>query len=224
MVVIDTLLVADLGLNIGTMIVNALAVAGAGAFGYFATRFVIWFVGKFVIHRKPPPQISKVIGLFGGVAMALLIAGLLFKGQGGGGWGFGPGFGFGTGAGTSSTETSSTEPTTKKSNPETVTSTPTPKTPNPLRIRMLGGNNVQKVDGDLAFYQPEPGNEAYTLDRLKSLIRDRMQATPDRPAIAEIVIVIEKDSVAHNHPAVIKLEQFGKDQGLTVTIQRPPGT
>lgn len=208
---------ADLSSNIGNIVVNGLAVAGAGAFGYFLTRGTIWLVGKFAFNKKPPQQVSRILGFLGAVAMALLVAGLLFRGQGGGGWGFGPGFGFGTGSGQNGSST--TEP---KSGDEKVhTSAATPKTANPLRIRMLGGKNVKMEGENLVIYQPEPGNEAYTLERLKPLIRDRMQDKPGEPAIHEIVIVIEKESVAHNHDAVLRLDQFAKDQGLTVTIQRP---
>jgi hypothetical protein len=215
---------ADLKQNVGNLIVNALAVAGAGAFGYFLTRSIIWAICKFGLQKNPPARISKLLGILGGVAMAILIAGLLFQGQGGGGWGFGPGFGFGTGTGVAD-GTNKTEPTASQTKPEsTETSVPTPKTANPLRIRMLGGQNVKTEDGKLVIYQPLPGNEAYTLDRLKSIIRDRMQDQPNRPAIKEIVIIIEKDSVAHNHDAVLKLQQFALDQGLTVTIQRPPNS
>jgi hypothetical protein len=213
-------LFADLKSNIGNMVVNVLAVAGAGAFGFFLTRGIIWLIGKLAFNKKPPQQVSRLLGILGAVAMALLVAALLFQGQGGGGWGFGPGFGFGTGSGDSSNSSNTTESKNGKTNQE-ITNTSTPKTGNPLRIRMLGGKNVKLEDDKLVIYQPEPGSEAYTLDRLKPLIRDRMQDKPGVPAIHEIVIIIEKDSVAHNHDAVLKLDQFAKDQGLTVTIQRP---
>jgi hypothetical protein len=213
---------ADLTSNIGNIVVSGLAVAGAGAFGYFLTRGTIWLVGKFAFNKKPPQQVSRILGFLGAVATALLVAGLLFHGQGGGGWGFGPGFGFGTGSGGSSNGSSATEPKSGQSGDEREnTSTATPKTANPLRIRMLGGKNVKMEGGNLVIYQPEPGNEAYTFERLKPLIRDRMQEKPGLPAIHEIVIVIEKESVAHNHDAVLRLDQFAKDQGLTVTIQLP---
>jgi hypothetical protein len=213
------LIFADLKSNIGNMVVNVLAVGGAGAFGFFLTRGIIWLIGKLAFNKKPPQQVSRLLGILGAVAMALLVAGLLFQGQGGGGWGFGPGFGFGTGSGESSNGSSTTESNGKTS--QELTDTSTPKTGNPLRIRMLGGKNVRMEDDKLVIYQPEPGGEAYTLDRLKRLIRDRMQDKPGEPAIHEIVIIIEKNSVAHNHDAVLKLDQFAKDQGLTVTIQRP---
>jgi hypothetical protein len=211
---------ADFKQNIGDVAVNTLAVAGAGAVGYFGIQLTIWLICKFGLHKETPKRVSRLLGILGGIALALFVAGFLFQGGGGGGW-FGMGFGLGGGTGNSSANTSKNDPTSSKTNHESPSASSVPKTNNPLRIRMLGGEKA-KVGDELRFYQLESGDEKLTLDKIKPIVRERMQDKPDRPAIKEIVIIIEKDSVAYNHEAVQKLEQFAKDQGLTVTIQRPP--
>src|SRR5262245_11544691 len=210
---------ANLDQNIGAFAVNGLAVAGAGAVGYFGTQLLIWLICKFGLHKETPKRVSKLLGILGGIALALFVAGFLFQAGGGGGW-FGLGIGLGGGTGSSSANTSKNDPTSPKSNHESTSASSVPKTANPLRIRMLGGEKA-KVGDELRFYQLESGVEKLTLDQVKPIVRERMQDKPERPAIKEIVVIIEKESVAYNHEAVQKLEQFARDQGLTVTIQRP---
>ena len=142
---------------------------------------------------------------------------LAFHG-GGGGLGFGPGFGFGGGDKTDSSE--KTSPASPKTDTEKIDTTKAPVS-DLMRIRMLGGDRAPRIGDDFGYYQPEPGKEAYTLEKLKPLIRERMQDKADGPGIKEIVIVIEKDSVAHNHDAVLKLKQFAQDQDLTVSVRLP---
>ena len=48
------------------------------------------------------------------------------------------------------------------------------------------------------------------------IILERMKA---KPPVRGIVIIIEEDSVAHNHSAVKRLEEFAKDEQLAVTHQ-----
>jgi hypothetical protein len=211
---------ADFKDNIGNFAVNGLAVAGAGAVGYFGVQLTIWLICKFGLHKETSRRVSKLLGVLGGIALALFVAGFLFQAGGGGGW-FGMGLGFDGGTGNSSANTSKNTSTSPRSNHESTTAASVPKTANPLRIRMLGGEKA-KVGDELRFYQLESGDEKLTLDKIKPIVRERMQDKPDRPAIKEIVVIIEKDSVAYNHEAVQKLEQFARDQGLTVTIQRPP--
>ena len=208
---------AALGQEIGSWVVSVLAIAGAGALGYFLTTVCIVLICKMALHKPAPRRVTKLVSILGGVTVALFVGFLAFHG-GGGGLGFGPGFGFGGGDKTDPGEISSAA--SPKTNPEKTDTTKGPPSSS-MSIRMLGGDKAPRIGGDFGYYQPEPGKEAYTLDKLKPLIRERMQDKPDAPAIKEIVIVIEKDSVAHNHDAVLKLKQFAQDQGLTVSVRLP---
>lgn len=213
-----------MGQNIGNFVVSALAVAGAGAVGYFLTAFLLWLITKFAFDKKLPQPVSRAVSVLGGVAVALLVVGLLFNGGGGGGWGLGPGFGFGTGNGTGEN---------KEKQPENK-DTGTPKTPRqdstdntgteagaaaPLQVLMLGGDRVKgSTEAELTYYQVLPDGKAYNLGDLKSVIRERKNG---KPALRELLLIIRSDSVAHDHPAVKRLETFAHDEGLAIRYQKP---
>jgi hypothetical protein len=178
------------------------------------TAVTFGLICKLGLHKSTPKRVQKLLGILGGVATALFVGFLVFHG-GGGGWGFGPGLGFGGGGKSGSTEKSN--PTSSRNKPE-IAEAPKVQPSDSMRIRMLGGDNVR----DERFYQLELGNEVYTLESLKPLIRTQMQGKPGVPGIKRIVIVIEKDSVAHDHYAVVNLDKYAHDQGLTVAVERPP--
>jgi len=215
---------ADMQQNIGNYVVSALAVAGAGVIGYLLTLFLLWLISKFAFDKKLPKPVTRLVGILGGVALALLVFGLLFNGGGGGGWGLGPGLGFGTGSGTG--EEKQKQPDGKDAGP--------PKTPRqdsteitgneagaatPLQVLMLGGDRVKGTsEAELTYYQVLPDGKAYNLADLKSLIRERKN---NKPPIRELLIIIRSDSVSHDHPAVKRLETFVHDEGLAIRYQKP---
>src|SRR5437868_4392587 len=150
---------ADMQQNIGNFVVSGLAVAGAGVIGYLLTLLLLWLISKFAFDKKLPKPITRFVCILGGVAVALLVAGLLFHGGGGGGWGFGPGFGFGTGSGTG--EEKQKQPDGKDSGPpKTPRQDPTENTGTaagaaaPLQVLMLGGDRVKgSNEAELTYYQ-----------------------------------------------------------------------
>lgn len=219
----EAIVVASVGETIGNILVKVLAVAGAWVIGYFATLALLWIVSKLAFNKRLPKQVTRLLCVVGGVAAALLVGWLLFVATGGGGgWGFGPGFGFGTGkgSGTSGDErpaTSGSESTKPpRSTPEGATE---PGAAPPLRILMLGGDRVKKIgDKEFAFYRIQPDGPELAFDGIRTAIRDRAKSIPP---LKGIVIIIEDDSVAQNHPAVKRLEELAKDERLAVTHQLP---
>lgn len=221
----NALLFANIGEAIGNFLVKALAVAGAGLIGYFTALIGLWLVAKFAFNRQVPKQVHRIVSALSGVALALAVGWLLFlSSAAGGGWGFGPGWGFGTGQSDGDQQEGPPEKTTPERPPATrrevdpVTDANDPGAAPPLRIRMLGGADVKRVDNELAYYQLQPEGKAYTFEGIREVIRARMK---DRPPVKGILITIREDSVAHNHPAVKRLEEFAKDERLAITYDLP---
>src|SRR5918995_1979240 len=83
---------------------NLLAVGGGFLIGHVLTGVIAWALDRWITGGKTPQGVHRVARVFGGIALALLVALLLF-GQGGYGIGDGPGGGpnsndKGTGGGT----------------------------------------------------------------------------------------------------------------------------
>src|SRR5258706_14819116 len=126
---------AALGQEIGSWVVSVLAIAGAGALGYFLTTVFIVLICKLAIHKPAPKRVTKLVSILGGVTVALFVGFLAFHG-GGGGLGFGPGFGFGGGDKTDSGEKSNSN--SPKTDSEKI-ATPKATVSGSLSIRMPGG-------------------------------------------------------------------------------------
>lgn len=216
-----SLAVVDVGQRIGQFIVNILAVAGAGLIGYLLTATTLWLVVRVALRRRLPKQVTKLTSITGGIALALLIAWMAFFGTGGGfGWGglgFGGGSDGGLGAG-SLTEAVDTEPqVAPKPQPgpaQSEKNADSPAAP-PLSILLLGGDRVRgDSEDDLTFYQILPDGAAMGFRQIKGALRQRKS---DQPPLREIILIIRHDSVAQNHPAVRRIEEWAKDEGLTVS-------
>jgi|SRR5579864_3439917 len=212
------LLLADFAENIGNSVVNILAVAGGAAIGYFAVWGIVWGGCRATIHKTPPKTAQKLLNVGGAIVGGLIVFALLFKGDGTG-WGSGSGWNLFGGSGKGNSQTDSTRATTR-----TQPTTPTLQETNAgnpvvLRIRVLGGKNVQEK----RYYVVEQEPTAYTLRDLEPIIRDRMQAKSGRPAINSIEIVLDPNQdVDWGHEAVVKLEKFARGEGLTVNTPKKP--
>jgi hypothetical protein len=217
----SSLLWADLAQSIGSTVVNILAVAGGAAVGYFGTYGLVWVLCRATVHKTPPKIAQKILSALGGIACGLLVAMLLFQGEGTG-WGSGGGWNLFGGSGKGNSSASSTNPTvpqatTQRTTPTSIANLDTATT---MQIRMLGPNTVK---GD-KFYQIEKEPTAYSLEDLKPIIRGRMKAHDGQPGIRALEIIVDPEtSVARNHPKVKELSDFAAGEGLTVTIPKPPG-
>jgi hypothetical protein len=89
-------LFADMFDHVGKVVLGALAVAGGFLIGNLLTLVACRILAKFVFKQKFNEKLEKALRVIGGIALAVLIAFLVF--QGGSGWGFGGG-GSGEGSG-----------------------------------------------------------------------------------------------------------------------------
>lgn len=203
------ILVADVAEQVGKQVINVLAVAGSGAVGYFLTFALIWISCRMTIQRQPPKQVTKILSTLGAVACGIAAFFLLFNGAGGGGgWGFGPGMGFGTGS------TQKAGPTQAQTVPVRTTQNDPGPSASALRIRILGGVKVK----ERRFFLVDGESSPRDLPEMKQLLRDRAKPMGEKPPIREVIIIVDNDSVARDHVAVRQLEEFVKEQLLTVSI------
>jgi hypothetical protein len=216
----------NVGQRIGQLIVALLAVAGAGLIGYLLTAFTLGIVCRWFVRRRLPQSLNKVLSVAGGVLAAIVVFWLAFWGIGGGfGWG---GLGFGGAEGTSG---NGTEPdrnpalkgidnTLKESPPASVPASDAGQPASALSILLLGGDRVRgQTEDDLTFYQVLPEGVAMGFRELKILLRQRQA---ELPPLREIEIEIRPDSVAQNHPAVRRLENWAREMGLSVRYRVVP--
>ena len=82
-------LLASMFDNVGKVVLGALAVAGGFLIGNLLTLVACRILAKFAFKRKFNPTLEKALRVIGGIALAILVAFLVF--QGGSGWGFGGG-------------------------------------------------------------------------------------------------------------------------------------
>jgi hypothetical protein len=96
----DTLLADGLasgaGEKLATFVVKCLAVAGGFLVGYFVGGAVAWALDRWVFAHKAPEPLKKAVSMVAAVALAILVALIVFGEGGSGLFGGGSGDGKGT--------------------------------------------------------------------------------------------------------------------------------
>jgi energy-coupling factor transporter transmembrane protein EcfT len=216
----------NIGQRLGNFIVGVLAVAGAGLVGYLFVALVLRLSVQWVARRRLPKSMSHLLSVTGGVAAALFVAWMVFFGTGGGfGWG-GWGLGGGLSDGTGTRQEVGEERNRVQEKAETEAARPpsiageSRVAPAVVSILLLGGDRVRgEMEDDLTFYQVLPNGTAMGLREIRMFLRQRKT---EEPPVREIVLVIRTDSVAQNHPAVRRLEEWAKEAGLGVSYRIEP--
>lgn len=198
-------LLASLMEHAGRMVQAFLMVVGAAFVGAFAIGFVGNLIAQTLTSKKLPPTLLRLVRVVGGLSTGFVVSMFVFNGSGG--WGLGGGTGTGSGSGAVSAE-------------KAVAGSPQPKATDDsaskrIGVTLLGGARV--INGK--FYhidgQPAPRSLAELQDIVKS-----SQAT----GAGHLTLRIYDDSVAQDHPAVVELENWLRNQNWRVTIEKIPGT
>jgi len=162
--------------TIGEFALNCLAVAGGFVVGYLVGAILAWALDNWALNKKSPEVLKKSIRVLAGIALALLIAFLVFQGGSGGGWGGGNGpAGPGSNGSANPERGAKTDPKQDVKPPNIDT----PKMPelNPddprVRVTFLGGDAVQ---GD-RFYLIDEEMSPKTIAEVKSTILKRKEAS-----------------------------------------------
>ncbi|CAN5383838.1 hypothetical protein BH11PLA2_BH11PLA2_07940 [soil metagenome] len=195
------------------MLVNLLAVGGGFLAGYLLTMLIAKFIDRAVIHRQSPKGLHKVVRILGGLAVAILVALIVFgHGQG---WNLFGGAANGSGAsdGKDAVQPISTPYTKPETPPEQVK--PLPLSTERIRITLLGGGDVKEKK----FYRIDDETVPVNLADVKAAIQKRMNVLATKPMLE--VVFAKQNRLPQEHAAVTQLVQWVQDTArLTVTF--PP--
>jgi hypothetical protein len=210
--------------QMGQLVVNCLAVAG----GYLAGWWIVAAISKILFpiklgQSRQPKAIHTVTRAIGGVALAILVAVIVF-GHGHGWTLFGGGAAGRENRGDSTSQISTT---VSQKTDDSQSHTPTALKPiaaidERITVRILGGQEVQAD----RFYLLDDDTKAKTFDEIKTAIvakRDQLTTGQDAKSNGKRVGVEIRFSVLNalpqEHPAVTRLARWVRsDAGLSVTF------
>lgn len=176
--------------NAGKFVLGALAVAGGFLIGNLLMLLVCRVVAKMAFHTRMNRRLEQALRILAGIAVAVLVAWLVFRG--GPGWGFG---GTGTGEGEGSGgEQSSNAPSNPDAAKTTPKKSPAPEVVSPtLRVRIEPATSYPKTfrfDGD---------TDAVDLAAAKRRLEEFKAATKGEPRLE---IRVYQNSTAADHADV----------------------
>ncbi len=200
--------------KIATFAIKSLAVAGGGLIGYCLGWIVATLIDRWLFAKKSPPQLKKAVCIVSGVAVAVLLAIILFGGGGDGLFG-GGGSGNNDGKGTNTPEDKGKQPPevkpkddTKKPPEKIEPKPPEPKaTPGDVRIAILGGADVR--DGKFYLVNEDPTPK--TFDELKATLEALRAKSKEE---VTLVFRFTKEQLGDNHPEMKKLTAWVKQTKL----------
>lgn len=196
-------------------IVNGLAVAGGFLLGYVLTMAAGWAIDRWIARGKTPAGVHKVARFLGGIAMAVLVALIVF-GHGQGWTLFGGGLAGednGTGKSTAAVPAvTKKEPDHTEKKPPTAPPDTTPARER-VRVTMLGGRDVK----DQKFYLIDDDPTPRTLAEVKEAVLKKKETTPEKLAVE--IRFAAQNTLPQDHPAVQMLARWARETaGLTVTF------
>lgn len=181
------------------LVINSLAVLGSFLAGYLIAGFIANLLDRFVFHRKAPLLLHRMIRWCGGVALAFLVAAVLFGH--GAGWNLLGGGDTSQGGGQESKSqelinTAEPSPSSQESNDNSQLN------PAQIRITILGGNDVQAQ----RFYLIGEDTTPRTLSEVKEIVLKHKK--PDAtPPVVELQFS-KQNVLPGDHPAVILLVRW----------------
>jgi len=181
-------------------LLKVLAVAGGAAVGFLLGGWFVQFISRVLLRRKAPRS-----GLVLTRLLSMTAAGMLVYL-----WAFGEG-GFGGLGGAGGWWPFGDQATQEAKKP--VDESATDKA-NTIQVRLLGGKQVTEQ----RFYLIENDQNPHTWLELVKLLGERRRVNPP-PHVLEIVLF--KDSVDRDNPAVTQLERWGKENGVTPKLAFP---
>ena len=210
----DTLLadgiVSGAGEKLAALAVKCLAVAGGFLVGYFLGAVIAWALDRWVFAHKAPAPLKKAVSVVCGIALAILIALIVF-GEGGSGLFGGGGQGEGKGT-TADKDGKSPQPPVTPPDKEPVTpkidTGPTRPADAVVRVTILGGKDVP--DGE-RFYLMDDDPKPKTFDELKEAVLARKQKEKGTVAVAIQFRPANAPSLDPPHYSITQLTKWAKE-------------
>lgn len=204
--------------RLAQLVVNLFAVAGGFLVGYVLTILFGWLLERFLFKFKFASGVHKIARMLGGIALAVLVAMIVFGH--GIGWNLFGGGADGDGNGETGGQTA---PATGATNPtpgDNPTAAPVPSAPKAIpttqeriRITILGGRDVKDAKFYLIDDEPSPRSFA----EVKAAVQKKKETTT-KPFGLELRFAGQNAIVA-NHGSVLQLSTWARETaGLTVTF------
>ena len=201
----DSLLADGLGLSekVAGYAIKCLAVAGGFLIGYFLGKLVAWALDRWILANKSPDQLKKAISLLCGLALAILVALIVFGEGGNGLFGSGGGDGQGKGQPTPANDgkaapTPAVEPKEVPPKKDETPKLPPPKaTPDDVRVAILAGDEVK----DGRFYLIDGDSAPKSLKELQALAASRKSAKAD----TMLIFRFKTETLSNTHPEMQRL-------------------
>jgi hypothetical protein len=192
-------------LDVATLALRILAVAGGVAVGGLGTGWLVKILTRPVAVKKLPAPVLRVSRILGGLIVGLIVAAWVFNlggtggigGSGGGWWPFGQSGGAGT-----------TNPTSFSDRAKAPIQSQISSEAKTLRIHMEGGVQAEK---DNRFYRIE-GESPRTWPEMEQILNERKKTDPS----LVLEIVLSKGSVDEQSEAVHELKSWAKRNSVAV--------
>jgi hypothetical protein len=193
-------------MDLGLLVLKILGIVGGAAVGALLVGFIMQLAARGMRARPLPRPVLNTLRVLGAVAAGLAVWLWVFGPPGPGGFGGSGGWwpfgqkGQSGGAGSGGTGRSTGDETPR-------TTPPAPEARDTLTIQMRGGDEAER---DQKFWVIQ-GDVARDWESATRAILERRQGNAE---LKFLKIVTVDASVADNHPAVLKLKQWAREQGL----------
>jgi hypothetical protein len=195
--------------NPGRVVLGVLAVAGGFLVGNLLTLILCRLVAKAAFHTRMNHRLEQALRILGGIALAVLVAWLVFRG--GPGWGFG-GTGSGEGEGAGGPSPKDTDPS-KEARPKVV-----PKKDEEailasgVKVTVLRGSAYPKT------FRFEGEAEGMDLAAAKEKLRHRKEASMGKLQFMDLLIY--RNSTAEGNLLIQDFEEYAHGLGLRTSRQK----
>jgi hypothetical protein len=195
--------------NPGRVLVGVLAVAGGFLVGNLLTLVLCRLIARAAFHTRMNRRFEHALRILGGIALAVLVAWLVFRG--GPGWGFG-GTGSGEGEGAGGPSPKDTDPA-KEARPKVV-----PKKDEEavlasgVKVTVLRGSAYPKT------FRFEGEAEGVDLAAAKEKLRQRKEAAMGKLQFMDLIIY--RNSTAEGNALVQDFEEYAHELGLRTSRQK----
>lgn len=195
------------------LFVNCLAVLGGFLAGYLLTALFANAIDRMAFRRKSPQFLHRSLRLLGGIALAALVAFIVFGH--GRGWNLLGGGQDGTGESEKTGSPSFINVTPEKPAPPSPPPTPVETSGKRIAVTILGGTDVKAQ----RFYLIDADATPKSLAEAKEIIRRAAEGAEMAPNVE--IRFAASNRLAFDHPAVTLLQQWlRKDLKLNVIF--PP--
>jgi hypothetical protein len=203
-------LLTGAGDKLAALVVKCLAVVGGYLVGYILGATIAWALDRWAFGHKTPDPLKKAVAIVCGIALAILVALIVF-GEGGSGLFGGGGQGDGKGMPAEQDGKKEPAPPDKKDEiplPKPIDVGPTRPADAVVRVVILGGKDVP--DGE-RFYLMGDDPKPKTFDELKEAVLARKEKEEGTVALSVHFRPTNTPSLDPLHYSISQLTKWAKE-------------